>query len=153
MNSSFKIPFFCLLVCIVLFGCNGNRFFSGNEDREPASLRDGESSSKSEPILRKGNLDFFVLGRNRLEIETLIGVPYEKYSEDGNLVVWRYRRAVFDEATSTTYGWSRLTVTFARGLCSEVSVDLEQPPIPVEENAEVNRNLDSSGSSLFRKFQ
>ncbi len=153
MNPALTIPFFCLLVCSVLFGCNGNRFSSGNEDREPAPLRDGESFSKSEPVLRKGNLDFFVLGRNGLEIETLFGVPYEKDSEDGNLVVWRYRRAVFDEATNITYGWSRLTLKFARGLCSKVSVDLEHPPIPVDENTEVNRSSGSPALPLFRKFQ
>ena len=153
MNPALTIPFFCLLVCSVLFGCNGNRFSSENVDRESVPLRDGESSSKSEPVLRKGNLDFFVLGRNGLEIETLFGVPYEKDSEDGNLVVWRYRRAVFDEATNITYGWSRLTLKFARGLCSKVSVDLEHPPIPVDENTEVNRNSGSPALPLFRKFQ
>ena len=153
MNPALKIPFFCFLVCIVLFGCNGNRFSSGNEDRESAPLMDGESPSKSEAVLIQGNLDFFVLGRNRLEIETLLGVPYEKDSEDGNLVVWRYRRAVFDEATNITYGWSRLTLKFARGLCSKVSVDLEHPLIPVDENTEVNRSSGSPGSPLFRKFQ
>ena len=98
-------------------------------------------------------MDFFDLGRNGLEIETLFGVPYEKDSEDGNLVVWRYRRAVFDEATNITYGWSRLTLKFARGLCSKVSVDLEHPPIPVEENTEVNRRSGSPALPLFRKFQ
>ena len=153
MDPVLTIRGFLLLVCICFFGCNGNQFSSGNEVVPAVPSRDGESSSESEPVLRKGNLKFFALGRNGLEIESLFGVPEEKESEGGNLVVWRYRRAVFDEATSTTYGWSRLTVTFARGLCSEVSVDLEHPPIPVEENAEVNRNLDSSGSSLFRKFQ
>ena len=64
MNPALTIPFFCLLVCSVLFGCNGNRFSSENVDRESVPLRDGESSSKSEPVLRKGNLDFFVLGSN-----------------------------------------------------------------------------------------
>jgi hypothetical protein len=68
-------------------------------------------------------------------------------------VVWRYRRVVFDEATSITYGWSRLTLQFARGLCSKVSVDLEHPLIPVDENTEVNRSSGSPGSPLFRKFQ
>tara|TARA_B100001094_G_scaffold318733_1_gene362671 strand:- start:1349 stop:1831 length:483 start_codon:yes stop_codon:yes gene_type:complete len=145
MSSAFKIPFFNLLVCIFLIGCNGNKFSSENED--------SESSSKSEPVLRKGNLGIFVLGRNRLEIETLFGIPYEKYSEDGNLVVWRYRRAVFDEATSITYDWSRLNLKFTRGLCSNVSVDLEQRPLADDESTEVDRSSVSPALPLFRKLQ
>lgn len=153
MNPNLTIPFFCLMVCFCFYGCNGNQFSFRNDVLQTTPLRDAESSSSDEPVLKKGNLEIFVLGRNGLEIETLFGVPYEKDSEDGNLVVWRYRRAVFDEATSTTYGWSRLTLKFSRGLCSKVSVDLEHPPMQVDENSEVKRNSVSSGSSLFRKFQ
>ena len=74
-------------------------------------------------------------------------------SEKGNLVVWRCRLAVLDEATSITYGWSQLSLSFFRGLCSKVSVDLEHPPIPVEESTEVNPSSGSSQLPLFRKFQ
>ena len=142
-----------LLVWIFLFGCKGNQFSSGNDGMHAIPPEDGESASSDEPVLRKGNLDFFILGRNQLEIEALLGVPHERDSENGNLVIWRYRRAVFDEATSITYGWSQLSLSFLRGLCSKVSVDLEHPPIPVEENTEVNRSSGSPALPLFRKFQ
>ena len=153
MHPLLTIRGLLLLVCICFFGCNGNQFHSGNEGMQPTPLEDGESASPDEPVLIKGNLDFFVLGRNQLEIEALLGVPHERDSEKGNLVVWRYRRAVLDEATSITYGWSQLTLKFSGGLCSKVSVDLEQPPVPVEENTEVNPSSGSSQLPLFRKFQ
>lgn len=143
MHPFVKIRGFLLLVCICLFGCKGNQFSSSNDGMPVIPLEDGESASPGEPVLRKGNLDYFILGRNQLEIETLLGVPLERDSENGNLVVWRYRRAVFDEATSITYGWSQLSLSFLRGLCSEVSVDLEHPPIPVEESIEVNPSSSS----------
>ena len=153
MDPVLTIRGFLLLVCICFFGCNGNQFPSGNEGVQATPLEDGESASPDEPVLIKGNLDFFVLGRNQLEIEALLGVPHERDSEKGNFVVWRYRRAVLDEATSITYGWSQLTLKFSGGLCSKVSVDLEHLPIPVDENTEVNSRSVSPGSSLFRKFQ
>ena len=153
MHPIFTIRGFLLLVCICFFGCNGKQYPSGNEGMQATPLEDGESASPDEPVLRKGNLNFFILGRNQLEIEALLGVPHERDSENGNLVVWRYRRAVFDEATSITYGWSQLSLSFLRGLCSKVSVDLEQPPVPVEENTEVNPSSGSSQLPLFRKFQ
>ena len=153
MHPLLTIRGLLLLVCICFFGCNGNQFPSGNEGMQATPLEDGESASPDEPVLIKGNLDFFVLGRNQLEIEALLGVPHERDSEKGNLVVWRYRRAVLDEATSITYGWSQLTLKFSGGLCSKVSVDLEHPPIPVEENTEVNRSSGSPALPLFRKFQ
>ena len=153
MKSNLTIPFFCILLASCFSGCNGNQFYSGNEISPVTPLVDKESASSDEPTLRKGNLEVFLLGRNGLEIEALLGVPEEKDSEDGNFLVWRYRRAVFDEATSTTYGWSHLTLKFVRGLCSNISVDLEHPPIPVDEKTEVNRNSILPGTSLFRKFQ
>ena len=153
MDPVLTIRGFLLSVCICFFGCNGNQFPSGNEGVQATPLEDGESASPDEPVLRKGNLDFFILGRNQLEIEALLGVPHERDSENGNLVIWRYRRAVFDEATSITYGWSQLSLSFLRGLCSKVSVDLEHPPIPVEESTEVNPSSGSSRLPLFRKFQ
>ena len=142
-----------LLVWIFLFGCKGNQFSSGNDAMQAIPPENGESASSDEPVLRKGNLDFFILGRNQLEIEALLGVPHERDSENGNLVIWRYRRAVFDEATSITYGWSQLSLKFSGGLCSKVSVDLEHLPIPVDENTEVNSRSVSPRSSLFRKFR
>jgi hypothetical protein len=152
MNPVFKLPFFCLLVSSVLFGCNGNQFSSGNEDWKSDPFRDGEISFDSDSVLISGNLEIFLVGRNGAEIKALFGVPREKGYENDDFFVWRYRRAVFDEATSTIYGWSRLTLKFKNGLCSKIFVDLEHPPIPVDDNTEVNTSLDAPKLPLFRKF-
>ena len=131
------MKFSCLPYCLpaalaCLLGCGGGHFSSGNGGQAGQVALFGQgSSSSSQEVVRKGNLEFLSLRRNQEEVEALLGSPQKRGSEDGILVEWEYRRAVFDEVTGITFGWSRVTLTFDGGLCSKVTVDLQHPPPPV----------------------
>ena len=86
--------------------------------------------STNQKVFRKGNLEFLSLGRNRDEVEALLGTPEKLISKDGILVDWEYRLAIYDEVTQVVFKWSRVILTFETGLCSNVLVDLQQPPTP-----------------------
>ena len=127
--------FSCLRYCLpvgltCLTGCGGGHFSSvngGGQTGQVALFGQGASSSSQE-VLRKGNLEFLTLGRNKKEVEALLGSPEKRDTEDGILVLWEYRRAVFDEVTNNTFAWSRVILMFEAGLCSRVTVDLQHPP-------------------------
>ena len=123
---------YCLPTALAcLTGCVGGDYSSGNGDQAGQVALFGQGGpSSSQEVVRKGNLEFLSLRRNREEVEALLGSPQKRGSEDGILVEWEYRRAVFDEVTGITFGWSRVILTFEAGLCSEVTVDLQHPPPP-----------------------
>ena len=79
-------------------------------------------------VYRKSNLEALAIGRNRIEIEALMGEPDGKSLDGGNGYLWDYRRPVYDELTETTYGWSLISFKFLKGLCAYVNINLEQPP-------------------------
>jgi len=121
------LPIHSFLIFIFVCGCSSNSFPSRNVTGSSSS----ENSSVSVPdsqIFRKGNLEFLVINRNRLEVEALLGPPPNLFSRDGILVDWEYRLAVYDEVTQVVFGWSRVILTFDSGLCSEIQVELEQLP-------------------------
>ena len=121
------LPIHSFLILIFVCGCSSNSFPSRNVTGSSSS----ENSSVSVPdsqIFRKGNLEFLVINRNRLEVEALLGTPQNLFPRDGILVDWEYRLAVYDEVTQVVFGWSRVILTFESGLCSEIQVELEQLP-------------------------
>jgi len=121
------LPIHSFLILIFVCGCSSNSFPSRNVTGSSSS----ENSSVSVPdsqIFRKGNLEFLVINRNRLEVEALLGTPQNLFPRDGILVDWEYRLAVYDEVTQVVFGWSRVILTFESGLCSEIKVELEQLP-------------------------
>ena len=79
-------------------------------------------------VYRKSNLEALAIGRNRIEIEALMGEPEGKSLDGGNGYLWDYRRPVYDESTEVTYGWSLISFKFLKGLCAYVNINLEQPP-------------------------
>ena len=87
------------------------------------------SLGKKVPVLRKLNLQTLTVGKNRIEIEKLMGEPEGKSLDGGNGYLWDYRRPVYDEASDQIYGWSLISFKFISGLCSNVNVRLEHPPI------------------------
>ena len=76
------------------------------------------SLGKKVPVLRKLNLQTLTVGKNRIEIEELMGEPEGKSLDGGNGYLWDYRRPVYDEASDQIYGWSLISFKFISGLCS-----------------------------------
>ena len=81
------------------------------------------------PVYRKNNLETLSIGRNRIEIEEMMGAPEERSLDGGNGYLWDYRRPVYDEASDTVYAWSLISFKFLKGLCAYVNIRLENPPV------------------------
>ncbi|MFP6854793.1 MAG: hypothetical protein VB980_03345 [Opitutales bacterium] len=80
---------------------------------------------KEETIYPKNNLEILLHGKNHLEVTGLLGQP-DGFSQDssGRVVTWEYRREVLDEETGLTFYLSRIWLTFEKGICEEVLVEL-----------------------------
>ena len=81
------------------------------------------------PVYRKNNLETLSIGRNRIEIEEMMGPPEGRSLDGGNGYLWDYRRRVYDEASDTVYAWSLISFKFLKGLCAYVNIRLENPPV------------------------
>ena len=101
-----------------------------NKSMENSILENAESLEKPDykVIYRKSNLETLSIGRNRIEIEELMGKPDGKSLDGGNGYLWDYRRPVFDELSEETYGWSLISFKFLKGLCAYVNIRLENLP-------------------------
>jgi hypothetical protein len=106
------------------------------------------SSGKNVPVLRKINLQTLTIGKNRIEIEELMGAPEGKSLDGGNGFLWDYRRPVYDEASDKIYSWSLISFKFVKGLCSSVDVRLESPPVQLTSPHSKETLLDSSDESI-----
>ena len=69
-------------------------FLEENGNQNPAFEKE-----KFKTVYRKSNLEALSIGRNRLEIQSLMGEPEGKSLDGGNGYLWDYRRPVLDEAT------------------------------------------------------
>ena len=83
--------------------------------------------SKNLPLYSK-NLQTLMLGKNKLEIQELLGTPEGRSLDGGNGYLWDYRRPIFDEATEKVYEWSLVSFKFIGGLCSNINIRLENAP-------------------------
>ena len=127
---------FCLLASS---SCNrGNTFSRLGQGNEPMQSRQNLQGSRKEakfeltenfPVYRKNNLETLSIGRNRIEIEEMMGAPEGRSLDGGNGYLWDYRRPVYDEASDTVYGWSLISFKFLKGLCAYVNIRLENPPV------------------------
>ena len=93
-------------------------------------------------VYRKSNLEALAIGRNRIEIQELMGEPEGKSLDGGNGYLWDYRRPVLDEVTGEIYGWSLVSFKFLKGLCAYVNITLANPPPEILEQ--------KNSSNLFR---
>lgn len=93
------------------------------------------------PIYRKNNLETLVLGRNRIEIEQMMGPPEGRSLDGGNGYLWDYRRPVYDEASDTVYAWSLVSFKFLKGLCAYVNIRLENPPVQLIKDSSVDKTF------------
>ncbi len=76
-------------------------------------------------VYGKRNLEILLPGKNHQEVEGILGQP-DGFSEDvsSRLVTLEYRREVLDQATGLTFYLSRIWLTFEKGICVEVQVEL-----------------------------
>lgn len=146
--------FTCLLVSsFFLISCTqveysrvgeGGGNVSDEQSQSQENLNEEPPASLEKPeykvVYRKSNLETLSIGRNRIEIEELMGEPEGKSLDGGNGYLWDYRRPVFDEVTGETYGWSLISFKFLKGLCAYVNIRLEQPPPEVLQEAN-NRSI------------
>ncbi|MBT3667139.1 MAG: hypothetical protein HN548_06635 [Opitutae bacterium] len=93
-------------------------------------------------VYRKSNLETLAIGRNRIEIQELMGEPEGKSLDGGNGYLWDYRRPVLDEVTGEIYGWSLVSFKFLKGLCAYVNISLANPPPEILEQ--------KNSSNLFK---
>ena len=134
--SILSLGVFCLFATS---SCNrGNTFSRVGQGSDPIQIRqnlDGAGKeSKFEltenfPVYRKNNLEALSIGRNRIEIEEMMGPPEGRSLDGGNGYLWDYRRPVYDEASDTVYAWSLISFKFLKGLCAYVNIRLENPPV------------------------
>ena len=134
-----KFHLFWISVVSILFsfsckqGNNPYRSNSNMQQMESYGNMSGDnnflSSGKKVPVLRKLNLQTLMVGKNRIEVEELMGPPEGKSLDGGNGYLWDYRRPVYDEASDKIYGWSLISFKFLSGRCSTVNVRLEVPPV------------------------
>ena len=89
-------------------------------------------------VYRKSNLKALAIGRNRIEIQELMGEPEGKSLDGGNGYLWDYRRPVLDEVTGEIYGWSLVSFKFLKGLCAYVNITLANPPPEILEQKKTN---------------
>ena len=133
-----KLP---ILACFLMFSFSctqveysrtsgqANEVSRGGSDQDP-QIENLVPLEKPEykVVYRKSNLEALSIGRNRIEIQELMGEPDGKSLDGGNGYLWDYRRPVFDEVSDETYGWSLISFKFLKGLCAYVNIRLEQPP-------------------------
>ena len=98
------------------------------------ALAQDQSALSKHPIVRKNNLESLTLGRNRDEIQKLMGEPDGKSLDGGNGYLWDYRRPVFDESTEKVYTWTLISFKFLKGRCSYITFQLEDIPLELLKN-------------------
>ena len=112
--------------------CNRGDTFSRSGQGPSIAPNQGQAEfklSEKQVIYRKNNLETLSIGRNRIEIEEMMGPPEGRSLDGGNGYLWDYRRAVYDEVSDTTYRWSLVSFKFLKGLCAYVTIRLEHPPV------------------------
>ena len=80
------------------------------------------------PVYRKSNLGLLLLGKNRWEVQEIIGEPNGRSLNQRNEHVWDYRRAAIDDTSGEIFEWSLITLTFTTGKCSKIDLKLQRSP-------------------------
>ena len=115
----------------------------GNDNQPDRKVEESPKVILEKPeykvVYRKSNLEALSIGRNRIEIQELMGEPEGKSLDGGNGYLWDYRRPVLDEATGEIYGWSLISFKFLKGLCAYVNIRLEEPPPDVSQKQKLNK--------------
>ena len=115
----------------MLFSCQKSQnigLLSNSSTNGGGLFQNEQMASKDKPMVRKNNLESLAVGRNRQEIQRLMGPPEGKSLDGGNGYLWDYRRAVFDESSEKVYTWSLISFKFLQGRCAYVNFQLENLP-------------------------
>ena len=126
-NNCFKASLYSVLVTsfLLVSSCqkpvylNRNNAYSNNE----ISRYDNPG-----PVYRKSNLGLLLLGKNRWEVQEIIGEPNGRSLNQRNEHVWDYRRAAIDDTSGEIFEWSLITLTFTTGKCSKIDLKLQRSP-------------------------
>ena len=108
------IFFFSPLSLLFLVSCTKYNYKSSTNGSSENISQDKPISGsfngvKNSSFLRKSNLETLALGRNRMEIEKMMGPPDGRSLDGGNGYLWDYRRPVLDDITVTLYSWSLIS--------------------------------------------
>jgi hypothetical protein len=134
------------ILCIVASSsCSRKNAFirtvSGNGSSQKQKVEAQYELPDNLPVYRKNNLETLALGRNRIEIEQMMGPPEGRSLDGGNGYLWDYRRPVYDEASDTVYAWSLVSFKFLKGLCAYVNIRLENPPVQLIKDSSVDKTF------------
>jgi len=125
-QAKYSFPFLYLLTLVTLFiGCQRKSYF--NRDFQ-SSYGDQAVTSEFGPVFRISNLKLLLIGRNRWEVQNILGEPEGKSITSSNDQVWDYRRALRDEETNQIFEWSLITITFSTGQCTSITHSLQNAP-------------------------
>jgi hypothetical protein len=124
---------------IVFVGCNRPSF--------RGSPNGFGSNSTASSFYKKSNLEYLTLGRNRIEVEELMGLPEGRTLGEKSDYLWDYRRPVKDEKTGEIFDWSLITFHFSQGICSSIDITLANPPPQLLDEAKTY-NIDNGLKSL-----
>ena len=130
---------------VVTIGCNKTQTLSSFGNSSDGTIQIG-FESKNLPVLSKVNLQTLLLGKNKLEVQELLGPPEGKSLDGGNGYLWDYRRPVYDDATQKTYDWSLVSFKFIGGLCAIINIRLENSPTFILSDSVKNNSADENGN-------
>lgn len=128
----FSIFPLCLSFLLGLNGCKNASF-------KPTVGKIDTIQSTTDPVYKKFNLEYLVVGKNSSEIEKLMGAADGKTLIQDSQYLLDYRRQVLDEASGQIYDWSLITFRFNQGICSSIDILLANKPIQLSEST--NENL------------
>lgn len=128
----FSIFPLCLSFLLGLNGCKNASF-------KPIAGKIDITQSTTDPVYKKFNLEYLVVGKNSSEIEKLMGAADGKTLIQDSQYLLDYRRQVLDEASGQIYDWSLITFRFNQGICSSIDILLANKPIQLTEST--NENL------------
>jgi hypothetical protein len=126
MLKTISISFSTLLL-VFLYGCKSTGFKANKHNYS-------QQKNLSEPsALKQFNLNYLALGKNRIEVENLMGAPEGRTLGQNGEYLWDYRRPVIDDESGKVYDWSLITFHFNKGKCSFINFTLSNKPVQLLE--------------------
>ena len=122
-------------------GCNNSHTLHTFGNNSDGTSQIGFESKKL-PVLSKINLQTLLLGKNKLEVQELLGPPEGKSLDGGNGYLWDYRRPIYDDTTQKIYDWSLVSFKFIGGLCANINIRLENAPTFILSDSSQNNSAE-----------
>ena len=95
-----------------------------------------QDETLEQKIYKKFNLEYLAVGRNQIEVESLMGPPEGRSLGQNGEYLWDYRRPVLDEETGKVFDWSLITFHFNQGKCKSINFNLADRPIQLMQENE-----------------